>query len=110
MLKIKDAYKDVIEFKLGFKERYSGVKGADSDFDLISGVVWSLNEDQDEVEWIDKEDYDPDQEYFEYGYEVNYVEYEDDFCIHLVCDDGCGNRYLNVVFLKSERMADNKGF
>lgn len=107
MLTIKDAYKDVIGFKQAFEERYVNVTGATSDFELISGVVWSLNGEQDEVEWEDKEDYNPDQEYFEYGYEVNYVEYEDDFCIHFVCDDGCGNRHLNVVFLKSDQIGED---
>lgn len=107
MLTIKDAYKEMIGFKQAFEERYANITGATSDFELISGVVWSLSSDRDEVKWTGKEDYDSAQEYFEYGFEINYVGYEDDFCIHLVCDDGCGNRHLNVVFLKSDQIAED---
>lgn len=98
MLTTKDAYKEVVEFKQQFEEKYADVKDVTSDFELISDVWWKYVDD--EVLWWDK---DKDEEDC-CGWEVNWVIYEDDFYIHFDCDNGCGDRHISVVFLKSEQV------
>lgn len=89
---LKYAYQCAIEAHQKFQEQHSSIPGATIDFELISGVKWEATEDY--ISWWEDEE--------EYGLEVNFINYEDDFCIHFDCDDGCGNRHIDVVFLKSE--------
>lgn len=90
---LKYAYQCAVESHKKFEEQHSLVKGATLNFELISDVKWLY--DGDEVLWLEGGE--------EYGFEVNFVVYEDDICIHFDCDDGQGSRHINVVFLKSEQ-------
>ena len=90
---LKYAYQCAVETHKKFEEQHSLVKGATLNFELISGVEWFHG--GGDVIWLEGEE--------EYGFEVNFVVYEDDFCIHFDCDDGCGNHHIDVVFLKSEQ-------
>ena len=90
---LKYSYQCAVEAHKKFEEQHSTIKGATLNFELISDVKWLYA--GDEVIWLEGGE--------EYGFEVNFVVYEDDICIHFDCDDGCGNRHIDVVFLKSEQ-------
>ena len=92
-INLKYAYQCAVEAHEKFDKKYSLVKGATLNFELISGVKWDYIDDC--ITWWEEEEM--------YDIEVNYTTYEDDFCIHFDCNDGCGNRHIDVVFLKSEQ-------
>lgn len=95
---LKSAYQCAVESHQKFKNHYHSIRGATINFELISGVNWQYEEDE-AIRWwegqLSGDDY--------YEWEVNFIVYEDDFCIHFDCDDGCGNHHIDVVFLKSEQ-------
>jgi len=100
---LKYAYSCAVEAHQKFEENHSSVENATLAFELVSGVTWEYqgNGRGGYIGYTEKPDeFDPDNP--EYGFEVNWIQYQDDKCIHLDCDGGCGSRHISLVFLKSE--------
>lgn len=102
------AYACAVKAHQEFGENHSCIKGATIDFELIQGVRWHLQgENRNGYIGYTENPEITDPEDFDYGYEVNWVVHQDDNCIHVDADDGCGNRHLQLVFLKSEEIKDD---
>lgn len=100
------AYACAVKAHQGFAENHSCIKGATIVFELIQGIEWYFDRDQRGCGYIGYTEKPStlDQDNPEYGFEVNWVEYEDENYIHVDADDGCGNRHIQLVFLKSEEI------
>ena len=101
-INLKYAYQCAVEAHKKFQENHSSIRGATINFELMSGVKWNYK-DGEAVWWEEGLDEDDC-----YGWEIIFIVYEDDFCIHFDCNDGCGNRHIDVVFLKSERVGEEE--
>lgn len=98
------AYACAVKAHQDFAEKHSSVEGATMDFELIHGVRWCLQGNDYVAYTKNPKQKDPDN--FDYGLEVNWIEYEDEKYLHVDADDGCGNRHIQLVFLKSEEVKE----
>lgn len=101
------AYSSAVKAHQDFAENHSLVKGATISFELVQGVQWHFDRNERGRGGIvysetSEEDFDIDNA--DYNFEVNWIEYEDENYLHVDADDGCGNRHIQLVFLKSEQV------
>lgn len=105
------AYACAVKAHQDFAHKFSSVGGATIAFELIQGVFWHFDRDQrgrGYIGYSEISNSDLDIENPNYGFEVNWIEYEDEKYLHVDADDGCGNRHIQLVFLKSEEVKETE--
>lgn len=103
------AYACAVKAHQDFAEKHSSVEGATIEFELIQGVQWHFDRypnGRGDIGYSETSSNDLDIENPNYGFEVNWIEYEDENYLHVDADDGCGNRHIQLVFLKSEEVKE----